>query len=161
MNRMILMVLLLTLLAAPPCRGAAPAAPELAGVTLLSASGELFAAEQAGKEGPVLLVLIDKGMPGGSAMLDYLSGLDPQFPAGRLLVVVAGSDARVLAMISGKYPGLDAGWYRDPEGALARQLKLTVTPAVLGVRSGKVLWSQYGISDPELLEKSMRGWLNR
>ena len=161
MKRLIMIVLLLNLLVTAYSWGAAPAPPDLPAVSLLTAGGEPFAAEQIGREKGVLLVLISKGSPGGVKMLDFLARLEPQFPAGRLLIVVAGADERVFKSISGKYPQLAATWYRDPQGALARQLKLSVTPAVLGVRDAKVAWNLFGIADEELLEKTMRGWLNR
>jgi hypothetical protein len=160
MNRLFAIVLLL-LMAASPCRGTTPALPVLPAVTLLAAGGDPLDAVQIGKEKGVLLVLISKGNPGGMKMLDFLANLEPQFPMDRLLIVVAGADEKVFKAVSGRYPQLVASWYRDPEGALAKKLKLAVTPVVLGVRDAKVFWNLFGVSDAELLEKTMRGWLNR
>lgn len=161
MKRILLITLLLALQAAPPLWAITTAAPDLSAVTLLSAGGAAFTADQIGKDRTVLLVLIRTGNPGGIRMLDFLAGLEPQVPAERLLVVVGGADERVFKVISGKYPQLAATWYRDAEGGLARRLNLTVTPAVLGVRSAMVAWNLFGLADEELLEKTMRGWLNR
>ena len=33
--------------------------------------------------------------------------------------------------------------------------------STFGMRDGKVAWNLFGVSDAELLEKTMRGWLNR
>ena len=161
MKPTLLIMLLLSLLTAPPSWAASPAAPNLSEVSLVSAGGAPFLADQIGRQQGVLLVLISKGNPGGIKILDFLATLEPQFPVDRLLVVVAGADERVFKAISGKYPKLAASWYRDPEGALAKKLKLGVTPAVLGVRNATVAWNLFGIADEELLEKTMRGWLNR
>jgi len=161
MKRLIMIVLLLNLLVTAHSWGAAPPPPDLPAVALLTAGGEPFAAEQIGKEKGVLLVLISKGSPGGIKMLDFLARLEPQFPAGRLLIVLSGADERVFKSVSEKHPQLSATWYRDPQGALAKKLKLAVTPVVLGVRDAKVAWNLFGVADGELLEKTMRGWLNR
>jgi hypothetical protein len=156
-----MIVFLLILLTAPPTWAINPAVPDLSTVTLLSAGGTAFTADQIGKDRTVLLVLINNGNPGGIKMLDFLERLEPQFPTDRLLVVVGGADERVFKAISGQHSKLAANWYRDPEGALAKKLKLVVTPAVLGVRDGTVFWNLFGIADEELLEKTMHGWLNR
>ena len=161
MKRLIMIVMLLTLLVTTHSWGTAPAPPDLTKVTLISANGERLAADQIGRQKAVLLVLIKKGQPGGLKMLEFLASLKPQLPADRLLIVVAGADEMVFKSISGKYPGLVASWYRDPEGTLAKSLNLAVTPVVLGMRDGKVAWNLFGVSDAELLEKTMRGWLNR
>ncbi|MFZ4858366.1 MAG: hypothetical protein ACOYL3_18410 [Desulfuromonadaceae bacterium] len=161
MKPTLMIVFLLVLLTAPPSWANNPAVPDLSTVTLLSAGGTALTADQIGKDRTVLLILINKGNPGGIRMLDFLAGLEPQFLADRLLVVVGGADERVFNAISGQYPKLAASWYRDPEGALANKLKLSVTPAVLGVRNTTVAWNLLGIADEELLEKTIRGWLNR
>jgi len=161
MKRTFLTLLLLALMAAPSSWGAAPAPSELTGVILIPVSGEPLAAETLGKQNPQLLVLISAGNPGGIRMLDFLARLEPQFPADRLLIVVGGGTEQVFTAISGSYPKIHASWYRDPQGELAKKLKLAVTPAVLGVRNGKMAWNMFGVADTELLEKTMRGWLNR
>ena len=161
MKPTLLILLLLVQLTALPSWAVTSSSPNMSEVTLLSAGGTAFTADQIGKDRMVLLILISKGNPGGIKMLDFLAGLEPQFPADRLLVVVGGADERVFKAISGKHPKLAANWYRDPEGALAKKLKLSVTPAVMGVRDATVAWNLFGLADEELLEKTMRGWLNR
>jgi len=149
------------LMMAVPCRGETAVQTDFTGVTLTTPTGEPFVADQIGNELHVLVVLISTGNPGGIKLLDFLTSLKPQFPAERLLIVVSGADERVFKVISEKYPRLMAGWYRDPENALAKKLQLSVTPAILGVHNANVAWNQFGASDPKLLEKTMRGWLNR
>jgi len=153
-------ILVTFFLCSPDSASAVKPAP-LPIVTLLNSAGEQISTEGVGKEHGIVIVLIRKGNPGGVRMLDFLAGLEPQFSADRLLIVVAGADERVLKAISGKYPKFVASWYRDPEGALAKKLGLFVTPSVLGVSYATVSWNLFGMSDEELLEKTMRGWLNR
>lgn len=130
-------------------------------VTLLNSAGEQVTTEGFGKEQGNVIILVRKGNPGGIKMLDFLAGLEPQFPADRLLVVVSGGDERVFKAISGKYPRLVVSWYYDPDGSLAKKLELVVTPAVLGVHNATVAWKLLGLADQELLEMTMRGWLKR
>jgi hypothetical protein len=160
MNRLLLMLLMI-LMAAFPGRGIAAAQPDLSDVTLLTTGGAPFATDQIGRDREVLLVLISKGNPGGIQLLDYLEGLKPQIPAGQLMIVFSGADEMVVQSVSAGHSKLEATWYRDPQGTLAKKLKLATTPVVMGVRNARVAWNMFGVSNPELLEKSMRGWLNR
>lgn len=158
MNRSILIVLMLMIMALP-CSGETIVQSDFSGVTLTTQSGEPFVADQIGKEQRVLVVLISKGNPGGIKLLDFLSSRKPGFPADRLIIVVSDADERVLTTISGKYPQVGATWYRDQKNTLAKKLQLGVTPAILGVFGANVAWNQFGISDGKLLENTMRGWL--
>lgn len=152
---------MMLLLMAMPCRAESTVLTDFTGVTLTTPGGEPFVADLIGKDLRVLVVLISAGNPGGIKLLDFLASLKPQFPAERLLMVISGADERVFKVIADKYPQLTASWYRDPENALAKKLQLSVTPAILGVHNANVAWNQFGISDKKLLEKTMRGWLNR
>jgi hypothetical protein len=135
--------------------------PDLTGISFFTKSGEPFAADQIGKEQSALLALIDKGDSGSMKLLDVIEHLQQQFPENRLFIVVPSADEKVLETISGKYPGIVAGWYRDPEDTLAKRLKFAVTPIVMGVRDARVAWNILGVAEPKQLEKTMRGWLNR
>jgi hypothetical protein len=160
MNRSIVIVLMLLMLAVP-CRGESIVIvqSDFTGVTLTTPAGEPFVADQIGKEQRVLVVLISKGNPGGIKLLDFLASRKPGFPAERLLIVVSDADERVFSAISAKYPQLGATWYRDQKNTLAKKLQLGVTPAILGVFGANVAWNLFGISDAKLLDKTMRGWL--
>ena len=158
MKHLLITVLLLTLTASLSW-GAPPAA--LPTVALTTTDGSTLTADRIGTDAGVLLVLVRKGNPGGIRLLDFLASLDPPLPAGRVQVVVTGADARLLATIAGKYPGLPAQWYRDQSSALPRELRLAVTPAIMGVRADRLAWMQSGLPDTDLLEKTVRGWLNR
>jgi hypothetical protein len=154
-------IVLLVILMAVPCRGAGARPADFSGVTLTTPAGEPFPADQIGTEMRVLVLLVSKGNPGGIRLLDFLASRKEPFPADRLLIIVSDADERVFKAISAKYSSLSASWYRDPENALTKKLQLSVTPAILGVYNADVSWNQFGLANPELLEKTMRGWLNR
>jgi len=159
MIRLLIPLLLFSLFLVVPVRDGSAAAPQLPQVSLLAPGGATISADQIGKDKGVLMVLAKKGNPGGIKLLDFLAALKPQFPAGRLLVVVSAADDKVLQAIAGRYPTLVADWYRDPDGGVAKGLKLTTTPAILGVRMGAVAWVKAGLTDEEEMEKLLNGWV--
>lgn len=130
-------------------------------VTLFNTAGEQVSTEGIGKDKGLILLLVRKGNPGGDKLLSLLEKAGKPFPADRLLVVVGGGDEKMLKAISERHSKLVATWYRDDEDLLAIGLKLKGSPVLLGIGDGMVAWNIAGTNDLELLEKTMRGWLNR
>jgi hypothetical protein len=66
-----------------------------------------------------------------------------------------------VGVLAAQYPELGARWLRDADGALAKKLAGVGTPALLGARQARVAWHRVGLGDRELLEATLRGWLER
>lgn len=144
-----------TLLHAAP-----PGPPPLPAGVLYSLSGETSATEGFGTDSAVVLVLLNNVSTGGEQLLTFIESMKSPLPAGRLLVVVGNADENLLKQMAARHGNLTADWYRDTDDLLAKGLALKASPAIMGVRDGRVFWTTFGITNRDLLEKTMSGWVN-
>jgi hypothetical protein len=124
-------------------------------------AGEPLATEGIGTGKEVLLVLLKNGDNGREQLLTLIEGMKKPLPPDRVLVVAGHADETLLKTMADQHKSLPAIWYRDTDELLAKGLALNASPAIMGVRDGRVIWTRFGVADRDLLEKTMQGWLNR
>ena len=146
---------------ASPLHATPPDSPLLPAGTIHSRSGEPVAVEAIGKEKGVVLLLLKNVSSGGEKLLAFMESLETPLPADRLLVVAGGVDEILLNTMATRHANLAASWYRDTDDLLAKGLELQTNPVIMGIRDGRIIWITFGMADQKLLEKTMRGWLNR
>ena len=138
-----------------------PDSPHLPAGTIYNRTGEPVAVEAIGKETGVVLLLLKNVSSGGEKLLAFVESLETPLPADRLLVVAGGVDEILLNTMATRHANLAASWYRDTDDLLAKGLELQTNPVIMGIRDGRIIWITFGMADQKLLEKTMRGWLNR
>lgn len=142
-----------SVLATPPAN--------LPDVRLAGLNGESLNPSEFGKGRGVVVLFVRKGTPGGDILLDLMEGLERPLPAGRLIVVLSRGDENLLKLYAKRYHRLAASWCLDSGEKIAKEMKVQSTPLTMGVVNARVAWTLAGVPDAEMLEKSVRGWLNR
>ncbi len=160
-NIFLTLTILLFFGTAAPLHATPPAPPPLPAGMIHSRSGELVAVEAIGTEKGVVLLLLKNVSSGGEKLLAFVESLETPLPADRLLIVAGGVDEKLLNTMATRHTNLGASWYRDTDDLLAKGLALKANPVIMGIRDGRVIWTTFGMADPKLLEKTMRGWLSR
>ncbi|MFZ4856963.1 MAG: hypothetical protein ACOYL3_11250 [Desulfuromonadaceae bacterium] len=158
---LLIFVVLVTCMVATLIHAAPSEMPVLPAGVLYGLAGEPLLPEALGREKGVILLLLKNGGSSGDKLLTFVEGLKPPLPADRLLIAVGNADETLLKAIAHRHANLAASWYRDTDDLLAKGLTLKANPAIMGVRDGRAVWTSFGLADRKLLEKTMRGWLNR
>jgi hypothetical protein len=120
----------------------------------LTASAALIAEEK------WLLVYIQPGCTPCDGLLRSIDAVEHPHVAGKLTVVVGGTDAAGAARLAAAYPTLAGSrWYADPKRTVGKALPLAGAPVVFGLKGKMLEWSRTGLTPSIASVKSaMTSW---
>ena len=122
--------------------------------------GQRVPSAQLGGEGRWLLVAVDPRALPSRSLLTAIGGADSLPPAGRMVLVGAGTVEDARRLRAGSKNLADAAWYADPSRESLALLRVTSLPTILGLRGRQIEWALQGnLADPGELRSILRSWV--
>ncbi len=108
-----------------------------------------------------LLIYVRPNCPSCDKVLKLVQ--QDQYPGlpSMMAVVVGGVTPDKVQNMMKNYPNLaGASWYADPQKAASDALKLSGTPAIIGVRGSTLAWHMMGMifPDPQKMTSLLSSW---
>jgi len=131
--------------------------------TLTAGDGTAVTSDRLVRPGSWALIDVAPDCAPCQAVLRSIDRAEPQVPARRLVIVVAGVNAEGVLAEAARYPNLaDATWLADPSNAMLQQIGQPGAPTIFGMRARMIEWSLAGVlMDATDTTSILASWLSR
>lgn len=134
-------------------------------VAVTAADGSRVSLPALTAEGHWLVMVVATDSTPSARLVSALKEWQAEVPhlADRAVLVFTGPGDRTQQFVAARGDEMPAArWFVDADGSAATALRVTGTPAIIGVADGRIEWVLAGVlNDPKTFQKALTGWVGR